>query len=400
MSNVIWDSLFIQGNLIIFKAVMAIFNLLKTDLMGKTCIEEINTIFEENTRYINDFNYINYYLILKKFEFNYKIIQINRRELDKKITESINNTNRFNLERTKKNKEENKKASFVKNINECYEEWPICIYDNDYKYRIVKYFHFMVHQDKIKILTNYFYPELLEELTHENIIDEISDVNFNQIQYQNKREKLNSNVIKSTAEHAKTEDSSKENNSSETKMRKFCCNSENSAYNQNGTSCKFTSNDYSELDIYKELLIERRPHFCNLKKHITDSSPRISGNSIAVRKSSFTKSVDSVDNVHANARSDVVVSQFNDNCSWHLCNNSDKSVTAGSLNSNGSLNNFNCDASKLNLSFFYLFFQLFICLGNKIKDMLKSNEGDFMFPKTEANLFMVMNKIKNCNNFF
>lgn len=31
--------------------------------------------------------------------------------------------------------------------------------------------------------------------------------------------------------------------------------------------------------------------------------------------------------------------------------------------------------------------------------MLKSNEGDFMFPKTEANLFMVMNNIKNSNAF-
>ncbi len=32
--------------------------------------------------------------------------------------------------------------------------------------------------------------------------------------------------------------------------------------------------------------------------------------------------------------------------------------------------------------------------------MLKSNEGgDFMFPKTEANLFMVMSNIKNGNDF-
>lgn len=160
MSNIIWDSLFIQGNIILFKAILAIFNLLKNELMGKTSIEEINMIFEENTKYINDFNYINYYLILKKFEFNLKIIQINRKQLEEKVAESINSTNKFNLERVKKNKEENKKASFVKNINECFEEWPICIYDNDYKYRIVKYFSFMVHPDKVKIIANYFYPEL------------------------------------------------------------------------------------------------------------------------------------------------------------------------------------------------------------------------------------------------
>ncbi len=41
-----------------------------------------------------------------------------------------------------------------------------------------------------------------------------------------------------------------------------------------------------------------------------------------------------------------------------------------------------------------------ILLGNKVKEMLRSNDKDFVFPKTEANLFMLMNNIKNCNNFF
>jgi len=47
---------------------------------------------------------------------------------------------------------------------------------------------------------------------------------------------------------------------------------------------------------------------------------------------------------------------------------------------------------------FYLLTQNKI-LGNKIKDLLKSNEGDFMFPKSEANLLMVMNNIKSGNAF-
>lgn len=332
MSNVIWDSLFVQGNIIIFKAILAILNLLKTELMGKTCIEDINTIFEENTRYINDYNYINYYLILKKFEFNYKIIQINRRELDKKITESINNTNRFNLERTKKNKEENKKASFVKNINECYEEWPICIYDNDYKYRIVKYFQFMVHPDKIKIINNYFYPEYFE-VYYEGVENSVFEVC--KTDTRNK-----SNSVKSTsqakAEHSKDKT---ERNS----RRLNCCNLDNPELNFNAASCKFSRSNYSELDVYKELLIERRPHFCNFKKHITDSSARISSNSISLRRSSFTKSHDSADNNHHNRNE--IADHFKENISWHLCNGSEKSMTPGSLNSNGSVNNFTSDAS-------------------------------------------------------
>lgn len=330
MSNVIWDSLFVQGNIIIFKAILAIFNLLKTELMGKTCIEDINTIFEENTKYLNDYNYINYYLILKKFEFNYKIIQINRRELDKKISESINNTNRFNLERTKKNKEENKKASFVKNINECYEEWPICIYDNDYKYRIVKYFQFMVHPDKIKIINNYFYPEYFELYQEERpIFEDLSTV-----------QRQKSNSVKSTSQ-VKSEDT--KDNNSEKNRRKNCCNSDNSSSTFNAAPCKFATSNYSELDVYKELLIERRPHFCNFKKYIKDSSPRISTGSIAPRRSSFTKSVDSADNIQNKNESG---NQFNENTTWHLCDTSEKSVNPGSLNSHGSIHHFITDASK------------------------------------------------------
>lgn len=373
MSNIIWDSLFVQGNIVIFKAILAIFNLIKTELMGKTCIEEINNIFEENTKYLNDFNYINYYLILKKFEFNYIIIQINRRELDKKVSEGINNTNRFNLERTKKNKEDNKKASFVKNINECYEEWPICIYDNDYKYRIVKYFQFMVHPDKIKIIDNYFYPHYFDNYDNTTI----DNINTENIQ-RDKSKSLKSNS-KSKRENS--------NENSEMKNPKNCCYSENSILNLNVASCKFASSNYSEMDIYKELLIERRPHFCNFKKHFTDPNIKVSSNSSALKRS-FSKSFDSNDNLNTK---NVMEYNCNENISWHLCNNSDKSITAGSLNSNGSINHFTSDAS--NLYFIYIF----LILGNKIKDMLKSNEADFMFPKTEANLFMVMNNIKNCN---
>ena len=168
MSNIIWDSLFIQGNIIIFKAISAIIILMKNELMSKTCLEEINSIFEENTKYLNDYNFINYYLILKKFEFTYKIIEFSRSELENKTVENINSTNQYNLDRIKKNKNEKKKSSFVQNINECYKEWPICIYDNDYKYRIVNYFYFTVHPDKIKFIDDYFYPNSKQENKSQN----------------------------------------------------------------------------------------------------------------------------------------------------------------------------------------------------------------------------------------
>jgi len=407
MSNLIWDSLFIQGNIIIFKTILAIFNLLKTELMGKNCLEEINTIFEENTKYINDFNFINYYLILKKFEFNYKIIQINRRELDKKITETINNTNRFNLERNKKNKEENRKASFVKNINECYEEWPICIYDNEYKYKIVKYFHFMIHPDKIKIISDYFFSEIGELFSDKESLQNNKSVNAN---IYNALEKIEEGL----------KNKHQNNNNLDNKLRVTCCNKDKFK-NLNTKTCMFSDSNFSELEIYKELLIERRQHYCNIKKHFTDSIPRITinsniNNNVNCNKNPFKSSFsDSVHSADSKIYKNDLANNSNDNSSWLICNNSEKSHNIESQNSNGSIANFTCDASKtfllINRNSFQLFIHLLIylklyglifCLkkGNKIKDLLKSNEGDFMFPKTEANLFMMMNNVRNCKSIF
>ncbi len=401
MSNMIWDSLFIQGNIIIFKTIIAIFNLLKTELMGKTSIEEINNIFEENTKYLNDFNYINYYLILKKFEFNYKIIQINRQELELKIAESINNTNRFNLERIKKNKEDNKKASFVKSINECYEEWPICIYDNDYKYRIVKFFYFIVHRDKIKMINNYFYPEYsLNEIKEcpENYSKEKDKDNYKGKNKEKDKEKIkekdkeknkekDKEKIKENADHNysscntkffenkvnnemyensklniqeyKNVDYSISNDERESKIKKNCnINSENSLNGKtNNIYCGFSTINFSEMDIYKELLIERRPHFCNSRKHIVVETTRRSSNPNSnnkVLKNSVPQSNDSgerlfslCNNINNNLydhnntanyqKDDLIRSYPNDNHYLQFCNNSEKSYHVGSFNSNGSL---------------------------------------------------------------
>lgn len=330
MSNIIWDSMFIQGNIIVFKAIIAIFNLLKTELMGKSNIEEINLIFDENTKYLNDFNYINYYLILKKFEFNFKIIELNRRELEDNITESINQTNRLNLERVKTNKDENKKASFMKNINECFEEWPICIYDNDYKYRIVKYFYFMIYPENIRIIKNYFYAE------NETESKLLYKINF--ILAENKIEDLN-------------------------KQEK----DENLISSGNFPNDKIPGESYEdyELGIYKELLIERRVHYCCNRNNNGEN----------------------VFDILQDLKSEKLSEKLNKNDS--LVNISENVV--GSENSNNSILNASSDTSKFFLS---------KILENKIRDMLKLNEGEFLFSNSDPNLILMIKNMRNCKFFF
>jgi len=254
MSNIIWDSLFVQGNIIIFKAVIALFNLLKNEIMGKTAIEEINNLFEESTIYLNDYNFINYYLILKKFEFNFKIISFSRSELEDKIIENIYNTNKFNIERNKKNKEEKKRSSFLQSVTDCNKEWPICIYDNDYKYRIVSYFYYMIYPGNINIIQDYFYKEI-NHFTN----------NFNN------KEKSNDNSIDLCIGMSKSR--KKSNNSyntliiSESENNKFynaidSFEKDKDSISTHSENCQFKEID-NEMDIYKELRIERRLHFCD-----------------------------------------------------------------------------------------------------------------------------------------
>lgn len=76
--------------------------------------------------------------------------------MEEKITDNINTDNKIHLEQMKKYKVY-KKASFARDLNRCYEEWPICIYDQENKYRIAKYFYFTVHPDKVNIIVDYFY---------------------------------------------------------------------------------------------------------------------------------------------------------------------------------------------------------------------------------------------------
>jgi hypothetical protein len=278
MSNIIWDSLFIQGNIIIFKAIIALFNLLKNEIMGKTGIEEINNLFEESTKYLNDYNFINYYLILKKFEFNYKIISFSRSELEDKIIENINNTNKFNLERNKKNKEEKKRSSFMQNITDCNKEWPICIYDNDYKYRIVSYFYFMIYPGNINIIKDYFYIDINNNKNNKKKIKEKNDNNFNfndnnndnnipidintEIKYQNRENNDNDNDICITKPRKKSNNAYNNNNNNYIYNAIDSFEKDKDSISTHSENCQFKEIN-NEMDIYKELRIERRLHFCD-----------------------------------------------------------------------------------------------------------------------------------------
>ena len=66
---------------------------------------------------------------------------------------------------------------------------------------------------------------------------------------------------------------------------------------------------------------------------------------------------------------------------------------ACSENSNNSILNVSSDTSK----FFFIYSKI---LENKIKDMLKLNEGEFLFSNSDSNLILMMKNMRNCKFFY
>jgi hypothetical protein len=114
-SFAIWDYLFLDGNIVVFKASLSIFIILKKTIMRNTNFEMIYEILSKGTNDISDFHILLYYLALKHFEFDYNFINKNRFLLFKPVTDSMllenNNKGLSNLS--------NNKAV-------CNKDWPFC----------------------------------------------------------------------------------------------------------------------------------------------------------------------------------------------------------------------------------------------------------------------------------
>jgi len=199
-----------------FKSALAILKVIKNDIQATSEIEEINNVFEDTTRHLNDYSTLIYYLVLRKFSFDDIFIEKNRLSLQKTIIENIvkNNENKVN-------KDEKRKASYVKSDIECYPDWPLCIYDLDYKYNVINYLCYKIQYIPI-IIDNYFF----EHNSKQNKI----------------RKKSKSSQYKTYANKKKSH-----------KLNKSFDNYIDSKEEIN-----------EQYETYKNLLIERRKHYCEI----------------------------------------------------------------------------------------------------------------------------------------
>ena len=84
----IWDALFLNGDIILFKAALGIIRLLKNDILKVKSTEELTLLFEHKIKEMKDPSFMIYFLLLRKFDFDIKQLYNIRIEVESQIYNS------------------------------------------------------------------------------------------------------------------------------------------------------------------------------------------------------------------------------------------------------------------------------------------------------------------------
>ena len=189
----IYDSLFLNGSITIFKSVLFILDYCKQkyDSLKKTL--ELNELKNYNQKIMSEipYYYVNKLRNLlfdyhKEYEFTMNTLNKKRNEI-RKITEKeiqLNYKNKkFNEEQKNNVLRMNSYISLEK--NECDLDWPLCIYDRKYRFENVDYFVFKV-LDEPNLIDNYYFEDCNNKtLNDENINSNYNDIKEKAIIYKN-----------------------------------------------------------------------------------------------------------------------------------------------------------------------------------------------------------------------
>lgn len=163
----IWDLLFLDGNIILIKAFLAIYHyLLPFILDSEQTIEEYQSIIKKHMKELTcDNEDLIFYLIIKEYNFTEEEIDQARFSL------SINTANSIKKEKEKINIR--KKSLDKKEKIECNRDWPICKFDQYFSNNDVMFF-LVLQKKKKNFLKNYF----IDKFNKGNIdIDDNKDKN-------------------------------------------------------------------------------------------------------------------------------------------------------------------------------------------------------------------------------
>ena len=139
----IWDLLFLEGTVILYKATFGLFRIISKDILTINTIEEAQDFFENKVNNYHDIDKLVYYLIVKKYDFDMDMIKENRNNLFPKVVEEIRNNGQFLL------------AKDESAVQDCDTDWPLCAKDTEYHHEISDYFVYKT-LNKPNIINNFY----------------------------------------------------------------------------------------------------------------------------------------------------------------------------------------------------------------------------------------------------
>ena len=203
-SNFIWDMFLLEGNIVIFKAIYAVYKIIENDLPKYRTFERITKLFNDVPLGFNNRGRLAYYLIGKKFNFTMDMIRRHRKEIIPQVIKEIESIGTFRVEEEDEKKIEKKICDL---------DWPQCLND-------------------IKNLKQDFDYVVLKELEEPNIIDDYLDF------------------------YREYKDGTKQ------KEKKYKYKNINFINDDDLESLKIK---YFKEERFKDILIERKKHYCDSK---------------------------------------------------------------------------------------------------------------------------------------
>lgn len=290
----IWDVLFLDGSITLFKAALGIFKSIKRDIMKQNSIESIFDSIEQ-TKTNLDIAPIIYYLILRKFEFDTEIINKNRILFEENVIETMFKNKQEKMKKDKlkmieslKNKNEAnvRKNSYFHGNEHCCTEWQLCIYDTYYKHDITNFLIFR-QLELPEIIENYFFSKSNENCSNRSNYEshnsnEISTLIENKKQtsrFKTVKEKFSRLLGNPSMKHSRNGAFSVENSVDKFSMISEMndddlilfeeVEKEEEFFKINKDVFPMIKTNLNEIEeikkyrVYKNLLIERHPHYCS-----------------------------------------------------------------------------------------------------------------------------------------
>lgn len=156
LSLFIWDLLFINGNLILIRSFLGIYNFLAPSLIdSEHSVEEFLSFVDNNLKKLKpDNEELLHYLFINDYNFIENEINVARFSLSSKFAKNINESY----------KEENNKKNLRKTSDKkkCNINWPICTCDN-FKQKNVIFFSIFRKKKNGKYIEDYFYKKFNED---------------------------------------------------------------------------------------------------------------------------------------------------------------------------------------------------------------------------------------------